>query len=89
MLLPLVTAGATGNFVNAMSGTGKTVNTTGFTITGADAGNYLLTQPTTTASIIGITITITGVTASNKVYNGTTAATTEYRQRYSLRCPGR
>ena len=71
----LVTSGATGSFDNANSGTGKTVNTSGFTITGSDAGNYTLTQPSTTANIIGITITVGGVTANDKVYNGTTAAT--------------
>ena len=70
----LVTSGADGTFENAVSGTGKIVNTSGFTITGADAGNYTLTQPSTTADIIGITITVSGVTANNKVYNGTTAA---------------
>jgi gliding motility-associated-like protein len=71
----LVTSGATGNFVNAFSGTGKTVNTSGFTLSGSDSGNYTLTQPATTASIIGINLTVTGVTANNKVYDGNTTAT--------------
>ena len=71
----LVTAGATGTFDNANSGTAKTVNTSGFTITGTDAGNYILTQPSTTANIIGISISVGGVTANDKVYNGTTSAT--------------
>jgi gliding motility-associated-like protein len=70
----LVTAGATGTFENAMAGTAKIVYTSGFTITGGDSGNYSLTQPVTTADIIGIALTITGVTANSKVYNGTTAA---------------
>ena len=71
----LVTAGASGNFINALSGTAKTVNTSGFTTTGTDSGNYTVSQPVTTASIIGISLTVTGVTASNKVYDGNTSAT--------------
>ena len=39
------------------------------------AGNYTLTQPTTTANITAAALTVTGITAQNKVYNGTTAAT--------------
>ena len=49
----LSTAGATGTFDTKSPGTGKTVTVSGFTIGGADAGNYTLTQPTTTATIIG------------------------------------
>jgi gliding motility-associated-like protein len=71
----LVTTGASGNFANALAGTLKTVYTSGFAITGTDSGNYTLIQPTTTASIFGIMLTVTGVTANDKVYNGTTAAT--------------
>ena len=71
----LVTSGATGTFENSSSGTGKIVYTSGFTISGSDSGNYTLTQPTSTATIIGITITVSGVTANDRVYNGTTAAT--------------
>ena len=47
----------------------------GLTIGGADAGNYTLTQPTTTANITAKALTVSGVTASNKVYDGTTTAT--------------
>ena len=46
----------------------------GLTISGADAGNYTLVQPTTTAKI-GLGLTVTGITASDKVYDGTTTAT--------------
>src|SRR5207245_1681981 len=52
-----------------------TVNVSGLTISGTDAGNYSLTQPTTTANITAATLTVTGVTASNKVYDRTTTAT--------------
>ena len=49
---------------------------TGFSLDGDDAGNYALdpTIPTTTADITGILVT-PHVTVSNKVYDGTTAAT--------------
>ena len=46
------------------------------TLSGAAAGNYTLasTTATTTANITAVTLTPT-VTAANKVYDGTTAAT--------------
>ena len=68
---------ATGAFSNKNAGTGKTVNISGITLGGADAGNYTLTSSTasTTANITPATITVTGVTAANKVYDATTAAT--------------
>ncbi len=54
------------------------VSVTGYSISGADAGNYLLIQPSgLTGNIIGsgsIVVTISGVTASGKVYDGTTTA---------------
>lgn len=55
----LATGGASGLFANATVGTGKTVTVSGLTISGADAGNYLLTQPTTTADITKATATVT------------------------------
>ena len=42
---------------------------------GTDAGNYIVAAPTTTADITAATLTVTGITASNKVYDGTTDAT--------------
>ena len=46
----------------------------GLTLTGAAAGNYVLstTTATTTAAITAVTVT-PAVTAANKVYDGTTA----------------
>ena len=57
-------------------GTGKTVTVTGLTLTGAAAGNYVLssTTATTTAAITALTVT-PAITAANKVYDGTTSAT--------------
>jgi gliding motility-associated-like protein len=74
-VVTLSTTGVTGTFANKNAGTSKTVVTSGFTIGGTDSGNYTLTQPTATANITAITLTVSGVTANNKVYNGTTAAT--------------
>jgi hypothetical protein len=65
---------AAGTFASANVGT-WTVTISGLTLGGADAGNYTLTQPSTTASITGATLTVDGITAQNKVYDGTTAAT--------------
>ncbi len=42
---------ATGTFDSATIGTAKVVTLAGFTLAGASAGNYSLTQPTTTANI--------------------------------------
>lgn len=47
----LVTAGATGTFDTPDVGNNKTVTVSGLTLAGADAGNYTLIQPTTTANI--------------------------------------
>jgi CSLREA domain-containing protein len=55
----LDTSLASGAFDTANVGSGKTVTASGFALTGADAGNYSLTQPTTTADITpkGLTVT--------------------------------
>ncbi len=68
-------SGASGAFATKIVGTAKTVTTSGFALGGGDAGNYALTQPATTADITAKSLTISGVTASNKVYNGNTTAT--------------
>ena len=39
------------------------------------AGDYTLTQPTTTANITAATLTVTGITAANKTYSGNATAT--------------
>src|SRR5439155_16359040 len=71
----LNTVGAAGAFANASVGTGKTVTVSGLALSGADAGNYSLTQPVTTANITTKALTVSGITANNKVYDGTTNAT--------------
>ena len=62
-------------------GTGITVTVAGLTISGAQAGDYTLTQPTTTANITPAALTVSGITAANKVYNASTAATLNTSER--------
>jgi len=74
----VVTVGGTGSgaFANKNVGNGKAVTVTGYTLGGADAGNYTIVQPTgVTADITPATLAVTGVGANNKVYDTTTAAT--------------
>lgn len=62
-------------FVNATVGNIKPITVSGYTISGAQAGNYTLTQPTgITADITPKALTVTGATAQDKVYNGNTTA---------------
>ena len=64
-----------GSFTDRNAGSGKTVNVSG-TLSGADAGNYTLNDnATTTASITPKAISGT-IAANDKVYDGTTTATT-------------
>ncbi|NVO11079.1 MAG: T9SS type A sorting domain-containing protein [Bacteroidales bacterium] len=73
----VVNAGGTaiGTFANKNVGTGKSITLTGVTISGTDADNYNLIQQTgLTANINKATLTVTGITASSKVYDGTTTA---------------
>ena len=71
----LVTTGAVGAFADKNVGTGKLVSASGYAISGTDAGNYTLAQPTgLTADITRATLSVMGVTVANKVYDATTAA---------------
>jgi YDG domain len=67
----LNTADAAGFFTNKNAGFGLKVIVRGLAISGTDAHKYTLTQPTLTANIYPMDLTVTGVTASNKVYDGT------------------
>jgi hypothetical protein len=70
-----VSLSQTGSFADKNAATGKTVTET-FGITGTDAGNYVLASSTatTTANIAEATLTVSGATAANKTYDGTTTA---------------
>ncbi|WP_266171361.1 YDG domain-containing protein [Dyella subtropica] len=71
-----VSLSQTGTFGTRNVGAGKTVTET-FGLSGSDAGNYLLASntATTTANIAAAALTVSGATAANKTYDGTTAAT--------------
>src|ERR1035437_3819927 len=71
----LNTGSAAGAFGTPTVGTGKTVIVSGLTLGGTAASNYSLTQSTTTANITTRPITVTGITAANKPYDGGTTAT--------------
>ena len=62
-------------FASANVGTGITMFTSGYAISGTDSGNYKLTQPTLSGDITAAELTIVGLIGDNKVYDGTTAAT--------------
>jgi filamentous hemagglutinin family protein len=69
-------AGATAAFADKNVGTGKAVSVTGYTLSGADAANYLVVQPTgLTADITPRPLTVTGLVVNHKVYDATTVAT--------------
>ncbi|WP_426270546.1 YDG domain-containing protein [Dyella kyungheensis] len=63
------------NFTQANVGNGLTVNATGFQITGSESANYLL-QPVNglVANITRAVLTLSGVTANDKTYDGNTSA---------------
>ena len=71
-----LTGTGTGNFANKDVGSHKSVTVSGYTLTGTDADNYnIVDQNALTASITPASITVSGITAADKVYDGTTAAT--------------
>lgn len=55
-------------------GTGKAVTLTGYALSGDKAANYTLTLPSLTADITAKPVTITGLGAADKVYDGDTSA---------------
>ena len=66
---------ANASFTNKNVGTAKTVNITGITVSGADAGNYNVgTTALVLANITKAIITVTGITAQDRTYDGTTNA---------------
>lgn len=74
----LTVAGGSGAFEDKNAGAAKNVNITGLKLGGTDAGNYTLSSSTasTTATIAKASISaVAGITAADKVYDGTTTAT--------------
>ncbi len=67
---------ATASFVDKNVGTAKPVSVSGLTLSGADAGNYLLAPlPSLSADITRATLSLAGLSAANKVYDATNLAT--------------
>ncbi|NVO10261.1 MAG: hypothetical protein HXX16_09900, partial [Bacteroidales bacterium] len=69
----MLATATTGAFSSPNVGVGINVIPS-MTITGTAIGNYTLTQPTLSANITAKTLTVTGATAQNKVYDGNTNA---------------
>ncbi|MDQ2820149.1 MAG: YDG domain-containing protein [Pseudomonadota bacterium] len=70
-----VTGSGTGVFADKNAGTGKLVTVGGFALSGVDAGNYTVLQPTGVRADIGkAQLAVSGITASDKLFDGTTTA---------------
>ncbi len=70
------TVPATGTVASANVGLGKAVTLADLTLSGADAANYTLIQPTgLTVDISQAPLTLTAVTVADRAYDGTTTAT--------------
>lgn len=64
------------NYINKNVGINKTVTITGVTLAGARSANYNLSaQPTANGNITKKDITVSGISANDKVYDTTTSAT--------------
>jgi hypothetical protein len=64
------------SFQNASVGQGKLVTVTGYALSGADAADYSVIQPTgLTASITPAPLTLSGTATATKTYDGTPVAT--------------
>lgn len=73
-----VTLSGTGNgsFLNKDAGVNKTVAVSGYTLSGTDAGNYVVTQPAgLTATISKADLVVSGISGANKTYDATSGAT--------------
>ncbi|WP_332862927.1 YDG domain-containing protein, partial [Janthinobacterium svalbardensis] len=68
-----LTVAGNGEFSDKNAGMGKTVDVSGLTLGGADVGNYTLASTTSSgvASITQKALTVTGVTAASRDYDGT------------------
>jgi hypothetical protein len=64
-----------GTFADRHVGSGKAITVTGVTVTGTGNGNYTATQQTGLTGIVTTKVlTVSGITASARVYDGTTNA---------------
>jgi hypothetical protein len=69
------TSSASATFADKTVADNKVVTLTGVTLSGTDSGNYTVSQPQLSANITAASLSVTGVTANDKVYNGNTTAT--------------
>src|SRR5256712_66508 len=78
-LVSINSAGYTATFADKTVANGKPVTVLGVTLSGVDAGNYTVSQPTgLTANITAKNLTINGAVANNKEYDGSTTATVTF-----------
>jgi len=71
-----ISGSPTANYSQSNVGTSLVITISGYSLSGADAAKYTVTQPTVTNRSITVKpLTITGLTAANKVYDGTSTAT--------------
>ena len=69
-----------GAFSDKNAGNAKRVTVSGYTLSGTDAGNYnLVSLDSLSADITRASINVSGIVASDKVFDGTTAATADTR----------
>ncbi len=61
-------------FASVTAGVSKPVNLGAITLSGSSAANYSVTPPRVTGTITPKKLTVTGITAADKVYDRTTAA---------------
>src|SRR5207302_154130 len=72
-------AGYSATFADKTVANGKPVTVLGVTLSGTDAGNYTVSQPTgLTANITAKNLTINGAAANNKQYDGNATATVTF-----------
>ena len=70
-----LTVSALASFADKNVGAAKAVQLSGVALTGADAGNYFIVLPTgLLASITPASLSLVGLSAAGKVYDGTTSA---------------
>ena len=71
-----ISGAGTGAYADPNAGSNKPVSVSGYTLSGAAASNYTLTQVTgVTGTVTPASLSVSGETAANKIYDSTTAAT--------------
>src|SRR5206468_2449025 len=72
-------SGYSASFATKTVGTAKAVTVLGVALSGGDAGNYTVSQPSgLTADITAKNLTISGALGNNKQYDGNTTATVDF-----------